>query len=190
MKIITMKSSLFALVTALLISGCTQGVQPGSEAGADAGPEGGASGTGAEVGTIGESGALTGSALEGLTISYDKNAINDPGNVLSIKTIYFDYDSSELSNDDVEVIKHHGKYLAVNSDAAVRLEGHTDERGTREYNIALADRRAQSIKKLLLFQGASSSQITIISYGEEKPAALGHDEDAWKLNRRVELVYE
>jgi len=190
MKIITMKSGMFALVMALLISGCTTGVQPDSEAGADAGAEGGESGTGATVGTIGEGGAFAGSALEGMTISYEKNAINDPGNVLSIKTIYFEYDSSELSDDDVEVIKHHGKYLALNSDAAMRLEGHTDERGTREYNIALADRRAQSIKKLLLFQGASSSQITIISYGEEKPAALGHDEDAWKLNRRAELVYE
>ena len=192
MKIITMKSGMFALVMALLISGCTTGVQPDSEAGVDAGAgaESGESGTGATVGTIGEGGALAGSALEGMTISYEKNAINDPGNVLSIKTIYFDYDSSELSDDDVEVIKHHGKYLALNSDASMRLEGHTDERGTREYNIALADRRAQSIKKLLLFQGASSSQITIISYGEEKPAALGHDEGAWKLNRRAELVYE
>ena len=185
MKIITEKSGMLVLVMALLISGCTTGVQPDSEAGADTGAEGGEYETGATVGTIGEGGTLTGSALEGLTISYEKNAINDPGNVLSIKTIYFDYDSSELSDDDVEVIKHHGKYLASNSDAAMRLEGYTDERGTREYNIALADRRAQSIKKLLLFQGASSSQITIISYGEENPAALGHDEDAWKLNRRA-----
>ena len=191
MKIITMKNGMFALVMALLISGCTQGVQPDSEAGADAGvAEGDEYGSGATVGTIGEGGALAGSALEGMTISYEKNAINDPGNVLSIKTIYFAFDSSELSEDDVEVIKHHGKYLAVNSDATLRLEGHTDERGTREYNIALADRRAQSVKKLLLFQGASSSQITIISYGEEKPAALGHDEESWKLNRRAELVYE
>jgi len=84
----------------------------------------------------------------------------------------------------------HATYMSANGGARVTLEGHADERGTREYNIALADRRAQSVKKLLLFQGASSSQITIISYGEEKPAALGHDEAAWKLNRRAELVYE
>ena len=190
MKTITMKSGMFVLAMALLISGCTPGPKPDSETGAGAGAEGGESETGAMVGAIGEGGALAGSALEGMTISYEKNAINDPENVLSIKTIYFAFDSSELSEDDVEVIKHHGKYLALNSDATLRLEGHTDERGTREYNIALADRRAQSIKKLLLFQGASSSQITIISYGEEKPAAMGHDEDAWKLNRRAELVYE
>jgi len=191
MKIITMKSGMFLLVMVLLISGCTPGAKPDSETGTGAeGTDGGESVSGATVGTIGEGGALAGSALEGMTISYEKNAINDPENVLSIKTIYFAFDSSELSEDDVEVIKHHGKYLALNSDATLRLEGHTDERGTREYNIALADRRAQSIKKLMLFQGASSSQITIISYGEEKPAALGHDEDAWKLNRRAELVYE
>ena len=179
-------SGIFVLVMALLVSGCTTGAKPDAEAGA----EGGEAATGATVGTIGEGGALAGSALEGMTVSYEKNAINDPENVLSIKTIYFAFDSSELSEDDVEVIKHHGKYLALNSDMTMRLEGHTDERGTREYNIALADRRAQSIKKLLLYQGASSSQITIISYGEEKPAALGHDEGAWELNRRAELVYE
>jgi peptidoglycan-associated lipoprotein len=191
MKTITMKSGFFVLLMALLISGCTPGTKPDSEMGAGAeGAEGSEYDSGATVGTIGEGGALTGSALEGMTISYDQNAINDPNNVLSIKTIYFAFDSSELSEDDVEVVKHHGKYLALNSGASIRLEGHTDERGTREYNIALADRRAQSIKKLLLFQGASSSQITIISYGEEKPAAMGHDEDAWKLNRRAELVYE
>ncbi|UCB56204.1 MAG: peptidoglycan-associated lipoprotein Pal [Thiotrichales bacterium] len=190
MKIIITKASLVALVLALFISGCAQqGTKPDSEAGAE-----GAAGTGTEggasVGVIDDGGAFAGTALEGLKISYEKEAINDPQNVLSIKTIYFNFDSSEISPDDVEVIKHHGKYLALNSDARLRLEGHTDERGTREYNIALADRRAQAVKKLLLFQGASSSQITIISYGEEKPAALGHDEEAWRLNRRAELVYE
>jgi peptidoglycan-associated lipoprotein len=189
MKIITMNGSMFTLVLALLISGCTQGIKPDAETGAAEGDDATYE-SGATVGTIGDGGAFAGSALEGMTISYEKNAINDPGNVLSIKTIYFNFDSSEISEDNVEVIKHHGKYLALNSDASMRLEGHTDERGTREYNIALADRRAQSVKKILLFQGASSSQITIISYGEEKPVAMGHDEESWKLNRRAELVYE
>ena len=111
MKIITMKSGMFALVMALLVSGCTTGVQPDSEAGVDAGAgaESGESGTGATVGTIGEGGALAGSALEGMTISYEKNAINDTNNVLAIKTIYFQFDSSEIITDDVEVINHQGK---------------------------------------------------------------------------------
>ena len=191
MKIIKMNRNWFVLAMVLLVSACAQTTKPdeGVDAeGADSTrgePEGGAT-----VGVIDDGGAFAGTALEGMKISYEKNAINDPQNVLSIRTIYFDFDSSELSTEDTEVIKHHGKYLSLNPDASLRLEGHTDERGTREYNIALADRRAQSVKKLLLFQGASSSQITIISYGEEKPAALGHDEAAWKLNRRAELVYE
>jgi len=190
MKIITTNAGWTALLLALLISGCTQpGAKPDSETGVE-GPAGMETDPGASVGVIDDGGAFAGTALEGMRISYEKDAINDPKNVLSIKTIYFDFDSSELSPEDVEVIKHHGKYLSLNPNASLRLEGHTDERGTREYNIALADRRAQAVKKLLLFQGASSSQITIISYGEEKPAALGHDEEAWRLNRRAELVYE
>ncbi|MBT8130152.1 MAG: peptidoglycan-associated lipoprotein Pal [Gammaproteobacteria bacterium] len=189
MKNITITSGLLALIMAFILSGCTQATKPDAEAGAD---DGGYSETdgGATVGTIDTGSDFAGTALEGMKVSYEKDAINDPENVLSIRTIYFNFDSSEISEEDVEVIKHHGKYLALNSSASLRLEGHTDERGTREYNIALADRRAQSVKKLLLFQGASSSQVTIISYGEEKPAALGHDEASWKLNRRAELVYE
>jgi len=191
MNIITMKSGLFVWIMALAISGCTPATKPDADTG-DAGAESEVSEatSGTTIGTIGVGDAFAGTALEGMKISYEENAINDPANVLSIKTIYFAFDSSEISEEDVEVIKHHGKYLALHSAVAMRLEGHTDERGTREYNVALADRRAQSVKKLLLFQGASASQITIISYGEEKPTALGHDEDAWKLNRRAELVYE
>jgi peptidoglycan-associated lipoprotein len=71
----------------------------------------------------------------------------------------------------------------------VRLEGHADERGSREYNIALGDRRAQSVRRVLLFQGASTDQIETVSYGEEQPAMSGHTEEAWAKNRRVELIY-
>ncbi len=184
MKTGTQKSGLLAVFLITLIIGCAPATKPDDTgAGAEVG-------AGAQVGTIGGEGGAGGSALQGMTISYDRNAINDPKNVLSIKTIYFAYDSSDISEDDTEVIKHHGKYLSLHTDVTIRLEGHTDERGTREYNIALADRRAQAVKRLLLFQGASSSQVTIISYGEEKPAALGHDEESWELNRRAELVYE
>ena len=192
MKIITTKSSWLLLAAALFVSGCAQqAAKPDDElAGAEAEAEYSEATSGATIGTIGIGDEFAGTALEGMKISYEKNAINDPQNVLSIQTIYFAFDSSEISAEDIEVVKHHGKYLALHPDATMRLEGHTDERGTREYNVALADRRAQAVKKLLLYQGASASQVTIISYGEEKPAALGHDEEAWKLNRRAELVYE
>ena len=190
MKNIIMKGGWAVMFMTLLVSGCsTQGTKPEDELDAYE-TEVSEATSGATIGTIGEGGAFAGTALEGMKISYERDAINDPQNVLSIKTIYFEFDSSELSEEDIEVVKHHGKYLALQPDVTMRLEGHTDERGTREYNIALADRRAQAVKKLLLYQGASASQVTIISYGEEKPAAMGHDEAAWKLNRRAELVYE
>jgi peptidoglycan-associated lipoprotein len=125
-----------------------------------------------------------------LPASYDASAINDANSILAGRIVYFDFDSSKVSDDYVELVKHHGVYLASNPSVTIRLEGHTDERGTREYNVALADRRAQAVKRLLMFQGAASDQVTIISYGEEKPATLGHDESAWSMNRRAELVYQ
>ena len=84
----------------------------------------------------------------------------------------------------------HGDFIAENGNVEVRLEGHADERGSREYNIALGDRRAQSVRRVLLIQGASTDQIDTVSYGEEQPAMPGHDEESWAENRRVELIYK
>ena len=108
---------------------------------------------------------------------------------LANRTIYFDFDSAKISDESLAVLEVHGNFIAGNGDVTVRLEGHTDERGSREYNIALGDRRAQSVRRVLLFQGASVDQIDTVSYGEEQPASLGHEEAAWSMNRRVELVY-
>ena len=118
------------------------------------------------------------------------NPMDDPANPLSKRIIYFDYDRSEIRPEYQEIILAHGAYLAGHPDTVVVLEGNTDERGSREYNIALGDRRAQSVRRLLLFQGAADKQIEVVSYGEEKPVAEGHDEAAWAQNRRVELVYK
>jgi len=109
---------------------------------------------------------------------------------LASRTIYFEYDSAKLSSESIAILETHGNFLASNGEVTVRLEGHTDERGSREYNIALGDRRAQSVRQVLLFQGASSDQIETVSYGEEEPAVEGHDEAAWSKNRRVELIYK
>lgn len=108
---------------------------------------------------------------------------------LATRVIYFDFDSAKISEDSLSVLETHGNFIAGNGNVTVRLEGHTDERGSREYNIALGDRRAQSVRRVLLFQGASSDQLETISYGEEQPAMMGHEESAWGKNRRVELVY-
>lgn len=109
---------------------------------------------------------------------------------LASRVIYFEYDSAKVNDESLALLEAHGNFVAGNGNVFVRLEGHADERGSREYNIALGDRRAQSVRRILLFQGASSDQIDTISYGEERPAELGHDESAWSKNRRVELVYE
>ncbi|MGD8498715.1 MAG: OmpA family protein, partial [Chromatiales bacterium] len=83
----------------------------------------------------------------------------------------------------------HGQFLASNPQQQLRLEGHTDERGTREYNIGLGERRAGAVEQVLLLQGVSRDQIEKVSYGEELPVSLGQDEESWSLNRRVELNY-
>ncbi|MCL7422884.1 MAG: peptidoglycan-associated lipoprotein Pal [Methylobacter sp.] len=115
---------------------------------------------------------------------------SDPSNPLSKQTIYFMLDSSQVQQDFVPVIAAHSQYLLANPGQRIVLEGHGDERGSREYNIALGEQRAKSVASMMKVQGVSDSQLEIVSYGEEKPAAFGHDESSWELNRRVELVYQ
>jgi peptidoglycan-associated lipoprotein len=103
--------------------------------------------------------------------------------------IYFDYDRAEIKPEFVPVVTAHAKYLNGNNARKARLEGHSDERGSREYNIGLGERRAQAVRRALLLQGVAESQITTVSYGEERPAVQGGDEAAYSRNRRVEMVY-
>ncbi|MCG6970579.1 MAG: peptidoglycan-associated lipoprotein Pal [Gammaproteobacteria bacterium] len=113
----------------------------------------------------------------------------DPNNLLSQRVVYFDFDSSAIRDDALPVIRAHADYLASNSQVNFTLEGHADERGTREYNLALGERRADAVRRLLIANGVSPAQVRVVSYGEERPAVLGHDESAWSMNRRAELVY-
>lgn len=115
--------------------------------------------------------------------------LNDPSSPLSRRIIYFDYDSFDVMPDYVSVVTAHAGYLAAHPARAVTLEGHADERGSSEYNIALGEQRARAVAKLMTLQGVSDEQIQIVSYGEEKPAAGGHDEASWQQNRRVEIHY-
>jgi len=118
-----------------------------------------------------------------------KHPLDDPNSILAERTIYFDFDRNEVRDEFRDVIKAHADFLSSNPGARVTVEGHADERGTREYNIGLGDRRAGAVRQLLVLQGASSSQVETVSYGEERPAAMGHDEAAWDQNRRAEIVY-
>jgi peptidoglycan-associated lipoprotein len=103
--------------------------------------------------------------------------------------IYFEYDRAEIKPEFVAIVTAHAKYLNANANNKVRLEGHSDERGSREYNIGLGERRAQAVRRALMLQGVTEAQITTVSYGEERPAVQGSDEAAYAKNRRVELVY-
>jgi peptidoglycan-associated lipoprotein len=115
---------------------------------------------------------------------------NDPNNPLSKRTVYFMLDSSEVMPDFIPVIAAHAQYLVANPGQKITLEGNGDERGSREYNIALGEQRAKSVASKMKVQGVSENQLQIVSYGEEKPAAFGSDEAAWEKNRRVEIVYQ
>lgn len=119
----------------------------------------------------------------------DEEAAGPRGGLLETRIVYFDFDSAEIKGAGVEVVAAHAKYLAAHGGVRVRLEGHTDERGSREYNIGLGERRAQSVRRAMLLQGVTDAQMSTVSYGEERPAVPGHDESAWSKNRRVEIVY-
>ncbi|WP_100639710.1 peptidoglycan-associated lipoprotein Pal [Marinobacter salexigens] len=107
-----------------------------------------------------------------------------------ITTFYFDFDTSEIKPEARDVLMAHARYLSGNPGQKVRLEGHGDERGSKEYNLALGERRANAVQRFLIVNGASRGQMETISYGEEKPAVMGSTESAWAQNRRVELVFE
>src|SRR5271165_5369005 len=109
--------------------------------------------------------------------------------LLAQRVIYFDFDKSDIKPEFNDIIAAHARNLTAHPNLKLKLEGNTDERGTREYNIGLGERRAQAVRRALLLQGAAESQLTTVSFGAERPAVEGDDEAAWAQNRRVELVY-
>ncbi len=120
----------------------------------------------------------------------DLEYLDDPASPLSQRIVYFDFDSDAIQPRWQAVVAAHGKLLAKYPDLHLRLEGHTDERGSREYNLGLGERRARAVSERMRLEGAQYEQMSIVSFGEEKPADPGHDETAWAKNRRVEIVYE
>ena len=194
------KTWLLVALVAVFVSACatTQDEMPADGDGAPAVDQ---SQSGSSTGTVdsGSDGANT-SGLEGADGGDGTAIVDGPPmtameqleeteGALSNRTIYFEFDSAKLTSESIAILETHGNFVAGNGEVSVRLEGHADERGSREYNIALGDRRAQSVRRVLLFQGASSDQVETVSYGEEEPAVSGHDDAAWGKNRRVELKY-
>ncbi|MDX9740017.1 MAG: peptidoglycan-associated lipoprotein Pal [Gammaproteobacteria bacterium] len=120
---------------------------------------------------------------------FQGSPLDDPSSLLSKRVIYFDFDRAEVQQDQRDIVQAHAEYLAANRNLRVVLEGHTDERGSREYNMGLGERRANAVRSFLTLNGVSTSQIEVVSYGEERPVAMGQDEGSWRLNRRVEILY-
>lgn len=142
--------------------------------------------TGTEVGTT-SSGSSSSAVMP--STGFQGHPLDDPSSLLSKRTVYFDFDKSDIKPEARGIIEAHAKYLSNNRSASVTLEGHADERGTREYNIALGERRANAVRQLMTLMGASGQQIRTVSYGEERPVCTEHDESCWAQNRRVEIIY-
>jgi peptidoglycan-associated lipoprotein len=118
------------------------------------------------------------------------NPLKDPNNILSKRSVYYDFDKYDVKAEYKPMVEAHAKYLTGNKSAKVAVQGNCDERGSREYNIALGNHRADSVRKMMNVMGASDSQIEVVSFGEEKPRATCHDESCWKENRRSDIVYQ
>jgi peptidoglycan-associated lipoprotein len=177
-KMMSDTMSIFALALILLISGCSSSGDTRDDAANDEIGSDWASDSASDGGVIGDARALPDGAP-------GSGADADPDD----RTVYFELDKSDVLPQYNQVLSDHAQFLAENPAARVRLEGHADERGSREYNIGLGERRAQAVRRVLLIQGAAANQIVTVSYGEERPQDFGSSESAWAKNRRVELVY-
>lgn len=136
--------------------------------------------------TAGGPGTST-SPLDGKGVS--GNPLKDPSNVLSKRSIYFELDSNVVKEEFKPLVAAHARYLQQNPAQKMTVQGNADERGSREYNLALGQRRADAVKQMMQLLGAKSDQIETVSFGEEKPKSTGHDEASWSENRRADLAY-
>ena len=118
------------------------------------------------------------------------NPLTDPNSPLSKRSVYFDYDSNSVKDEYRNLVQAHSRYMTADKrDSRMRIEGNCDERGSREHNLALGQRRAEAVKRMVTVMGVTDGRIETVSYGEEKPAAPGHDENAWAQNRRADIKY-
>lgn len=118
------------------------------------------------------------------------NPLKDPNNILSKRSVYYDFDKFDIKDEYKPMVGAHAKYLGANAKANVAVQGNCDERGSREYNVALGHKRAESVRKMMNVLGVADKQIETVSFGEEKPRAACHDESCWKENRRSDIVYQ
>ncbi|MCO6440336.1 MAG: peptidoglycan-associated lipoprotein Pal [Nitrococcus mobilis] len=168
------------LVLSLILSGCATTDNELATGGPSMNERDGASATdGSGIATRGARGAQP----------FQGTELQDPASPLAKRVVYFDFDSNVVKAEYMPILKAHGEYLATHPENQVAIEGHTDERGSREYNLALGERRAKAVQRILELNGAAKEQISTVSYGEEKPLDPGHTEAALTKNRRALIVY-
>ena len=184
-----MRKFIISLFIAAAVAGCsstpTQEGAPVEErtpGASTTAPAGGATTSG--MGGSGVAGTTGAAGASGAT-----SPLKDPKSILSKRSVFFDYDSYVVKDEYRALVEAHAKYLQSNRAARMMIQGNTDERGTREYNIALGQRRADAVKKMLLLLGASDAQIETVSFGKEKPRNPGSSEAAWAENRRDDILY-
>jgi peptidoglycan-associated lipoprotein len=124
------------------------------------------------------------------TVNTGSDPLNDPQGILSKRSIYFDYDSYSVKEEFRSVVEAHAQYLNTHKDRKIIIQGNTDDRGGTEYNLALGQKRAEAVRKALVLLGVSDAQVEAVSFGKEKPKALGSDEAAWAENRRADIAYQ
>ncbi len=166
MKSLQKKSVFAALVSiSLLLGGCSSGAKKDAGSAAD---------------------SLMDDAAQNLSL--ELNGSSDDSTAGPLKTVFFDFDSSSLSSSARNTLEENAKYLKLTDQVDIQLEGHADERGGHQYNLALGERRARAVKEYLTALGVADSRISIISYGKEKPISFGHDDSSWSQNRRANFV--
>ncbi len=177
-----MKKILIALAVAVFMAGCAS-TKPAEEVKVDD-----KSKTGGETKTTvtpPTTSGTPGGGVVGSKVNTDAKA-----GTLATRSVYFDYDKDTVKPEFTAMLQAHAKFMSENKGRKMRLEGNADERGSREYNMALGQRRANAVKQALTALGVSGDRIETISFGEDKPKATGHDEAAWAQNRRVDVVYD
>ncbi len=144
---------------------------------------------GSNTGANSNAGANSNTGANSNASANANDPLSDPSSILAKRSIYFDLDSYVVKDEYKSVIDAHGKYLASRPDRKVLIQGNTDERGGSEYNLALGQKRADAVRRALALRGVPESQMEAVSFGKEKPKAMGSNEEAWKENRRADIAY-
>ncbi len=186
-----MKKTALSLIVVAMLAGCsTTATQPApvvDNAAQDAAARAAAANAAKNAA---DKAAAEAAALEQARLASQANPLTDPNNTLSKRNVYFDFDKYVVKSEYTPLVEAHAAYLTSHKDAKVILQGNTDDRGSREYNLALGQRRADAVRKALNLLNVPETQMEAVSFGEEKPKATGNDEAAWAQNRRADIVYQ